>query len=224
MRNWHPLLPDTLRAMAQDGVRRAIGFICAPHRSFSSCTQYRQNVIDAAAEIIGARTAGRRRHLCRRLARPPSASSTPTPSHVRAALDRLPRPLRSRRALVFTAHSIPVADGGRRSISRAVDGIGAPGRRPPRHSIDWALVFQSRSGRPEDPWLEPDVCDYLRAERPTASQAAVLCPIGFVCDHIEVLYDLDHEAAAVCREIGLPMVRAEAVNDDPRFLDTMAGR
>jgi ferrochelatase len=90
-------------------------------------------------------------------------------------------------------------------------------------SVNWALVFQSRSGRPEDPWLGPDVCDYLRAERANGLEAAVLCPIGFVCDHVEVLYDLDHEAAAVCREIGLTMVRAEAVNDDPRFLDTMAG-
>jgi ferrochelatase len=87
---------------------------------------------------------------------------------------------------------------------------------------DWALVYQSRSGRPEDPWLGPDVCDYLRAERARGLAAAVLCPVGFVSDHIEVLYDLDREAAAVCRDIGLPMSRAEAANDDPRFLDMMA--
>ena len=87
---------------------------------------------------------------------------------------------------------------------------------------DWALVYQSRSGRPGDPWLEPDVCDYLRQARADGLAAAVLCPIGFVCDHIEVLYDLDREAAEVCREIGLPMARAEAVNDDPLFLDMMA--
>jgi ferrochelatase len=87
---------------------------------------------------------------------------------------------------------------------------------------DWALVYQSRSGRPGDPWLEPDVRDYLRQARVEGLEAAVLCPVGFVCDHIEVLYDLDHEAAAVCREIGLEMTRAEAVNDDPIFLDMMA--
>jgi ferrochelatase len=87
---------------------------------------------------------------------------------------------------------------------------------------DWTLAYQSRSGRPGDPWLEPDVCDYLRQARANGLQAAVLCPIGFVCDHIEVRYDLDHEAAAVCAEIGLPMVRAEAVNDDPLYLDMMA--
>ena len=87
---------------------------------------------------------------------------------------------------------------------------------------EWALVYQSRSGRPEDPWLEPDVCDYLHAEHARGLRAAILCPIGFVCDHIEVLYDLDKEAAAVCEGLGLPMVRAEAVNDDPGFVDMMA--
>jgi ferrochelatase len=86
---------------------------------------------------------------------------------------------------------------------------------------DWALVYQSRSGRPEDPWLEPDICDYLRRER-TGLAAVVVCPVGFVCDHIEVLYDLDREAAGVAREIDLPFARAEAVNDDPLFLDMMA--
>ena len=87
---------------------------------------------------------------------------------------------------------------------------------------DWELVYQSRSGRPEDPWLGPDVGEYLRRARAEGLQAAILCPIGFVCDHVEVLYDLDQEAATICREIGLPMVRAAAVNDDPRFLDMMA--
>jgi ferrochelatase len=87
---------------------------------------------------------------------------------------------------------------------------------------DWALVYQSRSGRPEDPWLEPDVCDYLRQEHAAGLAAAVLCPIGFVSDHVEVLYDLDREAAGLCRTLGLPMARAEAVNDDPLFLDMMA--
>jgi ferrochelatase len=85
-----------------------------------------------------------------------------------------------------------------------------------------ATVYQSRSGRPEDPWLGPDICDYLRAERARGLEAAVLCPVGFVCDHVEVLYDLDIEAAEVCREIGLPMARAGAVNDHPLFLDMMA--
>jgi ferrochelatase len=87
---------------------------------------------------------------------------------------------------------------------------------------DWVLVYQSRSGRPEDPWLGPDVCDYLREAAASGLPAAVLSPIGFICDHIEVLYDLDTEAAGVCRDLGLPMTRASAVNDHPRFVDAMA--
>ncbi len=85
---------------------------------------------------------------------------------------------------------------------------------------DWTVVFQSRSGRPEDPWLGPDVCDYLRTVVGSVP-GVVVVPIGFVCDHIEVLYDLDHEAATTCREIGLPMARAETVNDDPIFIDML---
>ena len=81
---------------------------------------------------------------------------------------------------------------------------------------------QSRSGRPGDPWLEPDICDYLRRERAAGLDAAVLCPVGFLCDHVEVLYDLDHEAAAVCKDLALPVARAETVNDDPIFLDMLA--
>jgi ferrochelatase len=137
--------------------------------------------------------------------------------HVRAALDRLPAQARAGARLVFTAHSVPVAMAGAARYAQQVNesarlvatGVGAN---------DWAVVFQSRSGRPEDPWLGPDVSDYLRG---IAAQVpgVVLVPIGFVCDHIEVLYDLDHEAAQVCREVGLPMERSETVNDDPTFLD-----
>jgi ferrochelatase len=87
---------------------------------------------------------------------------------------------------------------------------------------DWTLVYQSRSGRPGDPWLEPDICDYVRDERVKGLDAAVLCPVGFLCDHVEVLYDLDVEAAEACKETGVLMERAEAVNVHPRFIDTLA--
>ncbi len=87
---------------------------------------------------------------------------------------------------------------------------------------DHALVYQSRTGRPEDPWLEPDVCDYLRAERQRGLEAVVLAPIGFVIDHIEVLYDLDVQAGNVCKELQLPLARAQTLNDAPAFIDMMA--
>jgi ferrochelatase len=87
---------------------------------------------------------------------------------------------------------------------------------------DWELVYQSRSGRPGDPWLEPDVCDYLKQERANGLDTAVLCPVGFLCDHVEVLYDLDVEAAETCRQAGVRMERAEAVNTHPRFIEALA--
>src|SRR5262249_4066801 len=120
--------------------------------------------------------------------------------HVQDAIDALPEALRSRARLVFTAHSIPTTMA---AADRYVDQLRESARLVAEQleRRDWSLVFQSRSGRPSDPWLEPDVRDYLRAERAKGLEAVVLCPIGFVCDHIEVLYDLDHEAAEVCQEI-----------------------
>ena len=220
MRNWHPLLPDTLKTMAQDGVRHAIGFVCAAHRSYSSCTQYRENVVSARRAAVEAGLSdvsvtyvGDWHHHDRFI--------EVNARHVRAALDTLPAPVRSAARLVFTAHSIPVAmAGAARYRTQLLESSRLVAER--LGVTDWALVFQSRSGRPEDPWLEPDVCQYLRAERAAGLAAAVICPIGFVCDHIEVLYDLDAEAAQVCRDVGLPMARAATVNDDPLFLEMMA--
>ena len=220
MRNWHPYLQDTMREMARRGLRRAIGVVMSAHRSYSSCMQYRENVRDAQRALRDDGVA------------PPDvfyvddwfahAGFVETcASHIATALARLPERLRPAARLVFTAHSIPMSMTERypyrEQLLESAQLVAARTRR-----TDWALVFQSRSGRPEDPWLEPDVCDYLRTERKKGLEAVVLCPIGFVSDHIEVLYDLDHEAAAVCREIGLPMVRAEAANDDPVFLDMLA--
>ena len=220
MRNWHPLLADTLKAMYAAGTRRAIGFIAAAHHSYSSCQQYRENVADARATLRADTGADIDitfveswfDHVL---------FAEANAGHVRRALTTLPGGLRDAARLVFTAHSIPLpmAESSRyreqllesARLVAAQAGIG-----------DWALVYQSRSGRPGDPWLEPDVCEYLRRAHDSGLQAVVLCPIGFVCDHIEVLYDLDHEAAAVCRDLGLPMVRAESVNDDPAFLEMMA--
>ena len=220
MRNWHPLLPDTLAAMAKDGVKHAIGFVCAPHRSYSSCTQYRENVADArgAAVEVGLRDVSVtyvgdwHGHIL---------FIEANAQHVRAAIETLPTRLRSAARVVFTAHSIPIAMAGApRYRAQLLESARLVAER--LGVADWTLVFQSRSGRPEDPWLEPDVCRYLRDERARGLVAAVICPIGFVCDHVEVLYDLDAEAAQVCREVGLPMARAATVNDDPMFLEMMA--
>ena len=218
MRNWHPLLADTLRTMHADGVRRAIGFIAAAHHSYSSCQQYRENVAAAQRELEAAGG-----HVDITFAG--SWYDHPlfidaNAAHVNAARQRLPTAVRDAARLVFTAHSIPTPMAEvslyREQLQSSARLIAEKAR-----VSDWAVVYQSRSGRPQDPWLEPDVCEYLRREYASGLRAAILCPVGFVCDHIEVLYDLDREAADACASIGLPMVRAEAVNDDPLFLDMM---
>ena len=225
MRNWHPFLQDTLAEMSRAGVRRAIGFIAAAHRSYSSCTQYRENVT-AAREAL--RAAGLRdveiTYVCDWHTHPGFIGANV--ANIEAALERLPTRLRDPARLIFTAHSIPVSMADQYpyreqfedSVRLVMDAL----RRRSGLDRGWATVYQSRSGRPEDPWLGPDVSEYLRGEAARGLPAAVLCPIGFVCDHIEVLYDLDVEAAEVCRELGVPMARAQAVNDHPAFLDMMA--
>ena len=217
MRNWHPYLRETLARMADAGVRRAIGVLAAAQRSYSGCLQYRENVRDAQMEL---RAAGvppiEVTYVGDWHTHPGFVAANAT--HVRDASARLPEAVRPRAKLLFTAHSIPVAMADRypyreqlrESAARVADALGRP---------DWALVYQSRSGRPGDPWLEPDVSDYLRTTPDL--EAAVLCPIGFLCDHIEVLYDLDVEAADAARARGLALVRAEAVNADPRFVEAM---
>jgi ferrochelatase len=224
MRNWHPLLGDTLAQMARLGIRRAVAFIAAPHRSYSSCQQYRENVRDA-------RNSQRQAGL-------PDVAMTfvgdwyAHPGYIGACADRaraamatLPPELQSGAALVFTAHSIPESQAVlfpyRAQFEETARLVRDAIQRADDVQRSMACVYQSRSGRPEDPWLGPDVSEYLIEAHKGGLRAAVLCPIGFICDHIEILFDLDVEAAATCREIGLPMARAGAVNDHPLFLDMM---
>lgn len=205
-RNWHPLLADTLRQMAQDGVRRAIGFVTSAYSSYSSCRQYMDDVAKARAEVgEGAPEVEKLRAFYNH-----PGFIGPMAERVRAALQELPAA-----EIVYTAHSIPLwmAQGcmyeaqlreAARLVSRALDRDGA------------RVVYQSRSGAPGQPWLEPDICDWLRAERPAE---VVIVPIGFISDHMEVKYDLDTEARQVCEELGIRMARAGTVGDHPRFVE-----
>jgi len=220
MRNWHPFLSDVLAELSTRNVRRVIGVLAAAQRSYSGCAQYKENVRDARSTL-------RARGL------PDVAVTyvsdwhehpgfiTANADHVREAIARLPRDVQQSARVVFTAHSIPLPMAARYPYERNLQAAArlvadAVGR------SDWALVYQSRSGRPEDPWLGPDVVEYLRAEHGSGLRAVVLCPIGFLCDHVEVLYDLDVEAAEACRRMGLAMARASAVNVHPRFIDALA--
>ena len=221
MRNWHPYLVDTLGEMSKAGVRRAVGVLAAAQRSYSGCLQYKENVRDAQAAVrTGGAASPEVVYVGDWYEHPGFIEANA--DHVRAAFETLPDDLRGRARLVFTAHSIPVSmaqqypyEAQLQATARLV--AAAAGR------SDWTLVFQSRSGRPGDPWLEPDVCDYLRAECQRGLDAVVLCPVGFLCDHVEVLYDLDVEAAEACREADIAMARAQAVNAHPRFIDALAG-
>ena len=219
MRNWHPFLADTLAEMSRAGIRRAVGFLAAAQRSYSSCTQYKENVEAARATLRDAGLADVEVVYVGDWHTNPGFVEA-NADHVRDALAQLPSGVRDKARLVFTAHSIPSSMAARfpyqRHLEETARAVAASVGR------EWSLVFQSRSGRPEDPWLGPDVCDYLREEAAKGLTAVVLSPIGFLCDHIEILYDLDVEAAAACREAGLSMVRAKSVNDHPRFGDAMA--
>ena len=220
MRNWHPYLQDTLEQMSRDGVRRAVGFIAAAQRSYSSCTQYRENVAAARAALAAKGLADVEVTYVGDWHTHPGFVDA-NADNIEEALARLPPRVRDRARIIFTAHSIPVAMAERSLYQRHLEESStAIAARLGRE--DFTLVYQSRSGRPEDPWLAPDVCDYLREEHRKGLAAAVLSPVGFLCDHIEVLYDLDVEAANLCRELPLPMARASAVNDHPRFVDAMA--
>ncbi len=141
---------------------------------------------------------------------------------VKAALDDLPAAVRGGAHVAFTAHSIPMSMADTSDYARQLhetsrliaEAVGVPQER-------WALVYQSRSGRPQDPWLEPDVCDHLGALHAAGTTAAVVAPIGFVSDHMEVLYDLDDEAKTKAAELGLPFRRVGTAGTDPRFVSML---
>jgi len=212
-RNWHPLLTDTLREMADAGVKRALAFVTSAYSSYSGCRQYRENIAAACAPL-GDRAP--QVDKIRVFFNHPGFVG-PMAARVTRALERFPTADRPRVPVLFTAHSIPtsMADGCRyvtqlTEASRLVaDAAGA---------ATWRLVYQSRSGPPTQPWLEPDVCDAIRGLHEAGTRQLVIAPIGFISDHMEVLYDLDTEAADLCKELGIEMIRAETVGTDPAFI------
>ena len=212
-RNWHPLLVDTLRQMTADGVRRAFAFVTSAYSSYSGCRQYLEDLA-RAREAVGP---GTPEVLKLRVFYNHPGFIEPMAERVRTAFERLPAERRETAALAFTAHSVPVAMA---ETSRYVEQVEEACRlvadRAGRRS--YRLVYQSRSGAPGQPWLGPDVLEYLRELAGAGSaRDLVLAPIGFISDHMEVVYDLDTEARQLCGELGLNMVRAETVGADPRF-------
>jgi protoporphyrin/coproporphyrin ferrochelatase len=213
-RNWHPLLVDTLRQMAADGVRRALAFITSAYSSYSGCRQYRENVATAQAEIGAAAP-----HIDKlRVFFNHPGFIEPVIEYTRAAVATIPAERRDNAELIFTAHSIPLAmaknsryEEQLREASRLVaDGLGRN---------KWTLVYQSRSGPPQQPWLEPDIGDFLETRhRVSPIRDAVVVPIGFISDHMEVLFDLDTEVRQLCERLDINMVRVATVGTHPRFV------
>jgi ferrochelatase len=212
-RNWHPFLADTLRDMRDDGVHRSLAFFTSAFSSYSSCRQYRENIYAAQAEAgTGAPDVLRLRAFYNH-----PGFVEANADRVRHALARLPEERRAGAHLAFTAHSIPAAMAAQcryedqlvESSRLVAEAVGAG-----RHSV----VYQSRSGSPHVPWLEPDVCDHLTELHAEGVTDVVVSPIGFVSDHMEVLFDLDVEAAELARELGLTMVRAGSAGTHPAFV------
>ena len=210
-RNWHPLLAETLRQMAADGVRRAFAFVTSAYSSYSGCRQY----LDDIARAREAAGPGAPEVLKLRVFYNHPGFIEPMADRVRAAIAAIPEVRAA--ALVFTAHSVPVAMAETspyvEQVEEACRLVAERVGRPP-----YRLVYQSRSGAPDQSWLGPDVLEYLRELAAAGSpRDVILAPIGFISDHMEVVYDLDTEARQLCAELGLHMVRAETVGADPRF-------
>ena len=212
-RNWHPLLADTLRRMHDDGIKNALGFFTSAYSSYSGCRQYLEDIIRAQGLVEqGAPQISKLRAFYNH-----PGFIEPNVEQVRAALQRIPEERREMAQLAFTAHSIPLSMAAgcdyeaqlRETCRLVAEGAGHP---------RWRLVFQSRSGPPTQPWLEPDICDYLAELKETGTEDVVVAPVGFISDHMEVIYDLDTEARALCEKINLNMVRASTVGTHPRFI------
>lgn len=214
-RNWDPYLADTVREMADAGVKRALALVTSSSSSYSSCRQYLED-IDGARSAVGENAP--EIDKIRVFYNHPDFVAANS-ERVQTALNDIPEGRRDAARLAFTAHSIPnsMADSCNYvkqllETSRLVaESVGVSEDR-------WQLVYQSRSGPPQVPWLEPDICDHLKALHESGVEDVVVVPVGFLSDHMEVLFDLDEEARLACEEIGLNMVRAGTVGVHPRFI------
>ena len=217
MRNWHPYLKETLAQIRDDGHSQVIALILSPQRNEAGWERYEQNVREALEEIGSG--APRVEILPTWYAHPLFVEAVA--DRVQVALDMLSAEQRTGAELVFTAHSIPTKmadasgyvgqiDTAARAVAERI-GYGS-----------YRIAYQSRSGNPREPWLEPDIGDFIRARAAAGTLRLVVMPIGFVCDHVEVLYDLDVAAKRVAAEEGIDLVRVQTVNDHPAFIRMMA--
>lgn len=220
-RNWEPYVEDTVAEMRDNGIRRAAVFTTSAWGGYSSCAQYIEDIVRArtAAGPDAPELVKLRQYFDHPLLVEMFADS------IAAAAETLPAELRDEARLVFTAHSVPIAADERhgpriysRQVAYATRLVAAAAGYD-----DYDQVWQSRSGPPRIPWLEPDVADHLAALGQKGTRAVIVCPIGFVADHIEVVWDLDHELRLQAEAAGIAFARAGTPNADPRFARLAAG-
>lgn len=211
-RNWHPMFADTLRQMRDEGCKRTLAFFTSMFSSYSGCRQYRENLITAREEV-----GPNAPHIDKlRMGFNHPGFIEPMAENVRTAMESIDADEST--IVLFTAHSIPNSMAENCSYEKQL--------REACHLVaeranvsQWRLVFQSRSGPPQQPWLEPDVCDSIEELDDTIRpNKIVIAPIGFVSDHMEVLFDLDEEAAQLCKQRGIPMARVKTVGSHPLFV------
>ena len=221
-RNWDPYLSETMAQLRDDGITRAAVITTSAYSSYSSCRQYREDLAAAVASVDGAPRLDRLRQYFNH-----PGFIEPVVDAALTALAELSEDLRDEAALVFVTHSIPT-EMARTSgpegdayvtqhLSAAV-AVSERLRQETGRSRPFDLVYCSRSGSPKTPWLEPDVNDHLTALAASGTKAVVLIPVGFVSDHMEVIYDLDTEALATAKDLGLEAARAATPGVDPRFV------
>jgi protoporphyrin/coproporphyrin ferrochelatase len=217
MRNSAPFFSETLERMERDGVKNSVGFILSSHRTEASWERYQKNIADACSELD---------------------SNAPTIDYcdgwhdhplfvqtwselIGAAFAEIAADRRDSTPLIFTAHSLPAPMATRSPYVEQLETSARLIAERIRHKR-WSLAYQSRSGKPSDPWLEPDIADALRRLAAENCREVVVAPIGFVCDHVEVLYDLDIEAKKIAADLGMDLIRATCPNDHPTFIRMMA--
>jgi protoporphyrin/coproporphyrin ferrochelatase len=212
-RNWPPMLADTLRQMQSDGVRRAAAFVMSAYSSYSGCRQYLEDIARAREAVgPGAPEIDKLRVFYNH-----PGFIEPVAGYVRDAFEQIPEGRRRDAALVYTAHSIPVSMAANaRYEAQLREACRLVSERLDR--TDWRLAYQSRSGPPSQPWLGTDIGDSLRELHAAGTHDVVVVPIGFISDHMEVLYDLDTEARELCGNLGLNLVRAATVGNHPAFV------
>lgn len=215
-RFWHPMLAETIGQMAEDGVRRALAFCTSAFGSYPGCRAYSEDIERARAEVGPEAPPIDKLRLFYNH----PGFIEPQAERVAAALAEVAEDRRDRARIVFTAHSLPLALARSSPYERQLrEACRLVAERLPGAPRRWQLAYQSRSGQPDEPWLEPDLRDVLdELGRSHEATDVVVVPIGFLCEHMEVAYDLDVEAQAICGEMGLNMVRAGTVGPHPRLV------